>query len=64
MSEFEKGVSPEYQFGQETIVKVTSEKLGDIMNSNMTPSEKVDAHQKLYAGWNEILEGLEKAKGI
>ncbi len=63
MRENEMGANPEYQFGHETIVQVTSEKLNDIMNSNMTPSEKVDGHQELYAGWNEILEGLEKAKG-
>lgn len=64
MSNLEMGKqNPEYQFGQETIVKITAEKLAEISASSMPESAKVDAYGDLHRNWDQILEGLDKEQG-
>ena len=64
MSNIEMGTqNPEYQFGQDTIISASKEKITNILNSSMSPEERISGIEEVHRGFEEILEGLDKAKG-
>lgn len=57
------GRHQEYEFGHETIVNVTAQKIKEMEASNMPPKARYDNMADLKNNWDLVMEDIEKAQG-
>lgn len=53
----------EYQFGHETIVNITAQKIAEMDATSMPPKAQVEKVGELLGNWQATLDELEKSKG-
>lgn len=53
----------EYEFGHETIVNITAQKIAEMDATNMPPKAQVEKVDELLSNWQATLDELEKSKG-